>query len=102
MSPAEKIPFIINLVCNYFDLPKEYILNFKISKAKAAIPRRIIIYMVRNETKYSFEFIAEKVGCTQSSVQYAVNYINDNLKKDQLLALRYKTIIEQFNKQTQK
>jgi len=76
--------FIIKAVAKYFETPTEEILG-KSKTAHIAEARRIAMYMVRDMTNESFPKMGKIFGKDHTTVKYAVDKLEEQLKTDSVL-----------------
>ena len=76
--------FIIKAVAKYFEISDTDILG-KDRSSKIAEPRKIAMYMVRDMTNESFPKMGKIFGKDHTTVKYAVDSLEEQLKTDSVL-----------------
>lgn len=76
--------FIIKAVAKYFEIDASDILG-KDRSSKVSEPRKIAMYMVRDMTHESFPKIGKVFGKDHTTVKYAVDTLEEQLKTDNAL-----------------
>ena len=76
--------FIIKAVAKYFEIDASDILG-KDRSSKVSEPRKIAMYMVRHMTHESFPKMGKVFGKDHTTIKYAVDSLEEQLKTDQAL-----------------
>lgn len=89
VNPPKKninIKQIIQIVSSFYDVNEKQ-LFLKTRKQEVVKPRQIIMYLLREELKFSYPQIGTKIGGRDhTTVMHACEKIEDNIKKDNILA----------------
>ncbi len=81
--PIQKV---IKKISSFYDLSEENILSHS-RKKEFVKPRQIVMYILRNELKYSYSNIAEKLGNRDhTTVIHACKKIEEEIKKNSVFA----------------
>ncbi len=88
--------YIINIVCNYFDIKEKDIFSTKRSKA-IAYPRQIAMYIIRNITELSLPKIGDVFGRDHSTVIHAYDKISKEIDNNDKTKYIVDDIIEKIN-----
>lgn len=90
------IPYIQEVVCDYFGLKKEELLS-KSRKREIALPRQLAMYFSKEMTNATFSRIGEEMGGKDhSTVMYAVETIKDVSKIDKEIKKYVKELTERI------
>ncbi|MDR2206248.1 MAG: chromosomal replication initiator protein DnaA [Flavobacteriaceae bacterium] len=90
------IPYIQEVICEYFGIKKEDLLS-KTRKREIALPRQLAMYFSKEYTKSTFSKIGEEMGGKDhSTVMYACETIKDVSKVDKELKKYVKELTEKI------
>ena len=90
------IPYIQEVVCEYFGIKREQLLS-KTRKREIALPRQLAMYFAKEYTNATFTKIGEEMGGKDhSTVMYACETIRDVSKIDKELKKYLKEIKEKI------
>lgn len=90
------IPYIQEVVCDYFNLSREMLLS-KSRKREIALPRQLAMYFAKEMTNATFSKIGEEMGGKDhSTVMYAVETIRDTSKIDKEIKKYVKELTERI------
>ena len=90
------IPYIQEVVCEYFGLNREQLLS-KSRKRDIALPRQLAMYFSKELTNATFSKIGEEMGGKDhSTVMYAVETIKDVSKIDKEIKKYVKDLSERI------
>lgn len=90
------IPYIQEVVCDYFNLSREMLLS-KSRKREIALPRQLAMYFAKEMTNATFSKIGEEMGGKDhSTVMYAVETIRDISKIDREIKKYVKELTEKI------
>lgn len=90
------IPYIQEVVCDYFNLSREMLLS-KSRKREIALPRQLAMYFAKEMTNATFSKIGEEMGGKDhSTVMYAVETIRDISKIDKEIKKYVKELTEKI------
>ncbi len=92
------IPYIQEVVCDYFGINREQLLS-KSRKRDIALPRQLAMYFSKEFTKSTFTKIGEEMGGKDhSTVMYACETIKDVSKIDKEIKKYVKELTERIKK----
>ena len=90
------IPYIQEVVCEYFGIQREQLLS-KTRKREIALPRQLAMYFSKELTNATFSKIGEEMGGKDhSTVMYAVETIKDVSKIDKEIKKYVKDLAERI------
>ncbi len=90
------IPYIQEVVCEYFGIQREQLLS-KTRKREIALPRQLAMYFAKEFTNATFTKIGEEMGGKDhSTVMYACDTIKDVSKIDKELKKYVKELTERI------
>lgn len=90
------IPYIQEVVCDYFGIKREQLLS-KTRKREIALPRQLAMYFAKEFTNATFTKIGEEMGGKDhSTVMYACETIKDVSKVDKELKKYVKELTEKI------
>ena len=90
------IPYIQDVVCEYFGIQREQLLS-KTRKREIALPRQLAMYFAKEFTNATFTKIGEEMGGKDhSTVMYACDTIKDVSKIDKELKKYVKELTEKI------
>ena len=90
------IPYIQDIVCEYFGIKKEQLLS-KTRKREIALPRQLAMYFAKELTNATFTRIGEEMGGKDhSTVMYACETIKDVSKVDKQISKYVKELGEKI------
>lgn len=90
------IPYIQEVVCDYFGIQREQLLS-KTRKREIALPRQLAMYFAKEYTNSTFSKIGEEMGGKDhSTVMYACETIKDVSKIDKEIKKYVKELTEKF------
>lgn len=90
------IPYIQDVVCEYFGIKKEQLLS-KTRKREIALPRQLAMYFAKELTNATFTKIGEEMGGKDhSTVMYACETIKDVSKVDKQISKYVKELSEKI------
>lgn len=90
------IPYIQEVVCNYFGIQREQLLS-KTRKRDIALPRQLAMYFSKEYTNATFTKIGEEMGGKDhSTVMYACDTIKDLSKIDKQMKVYIKDLKERI------
>lgn len=90
------IPYIQEVVCEYFGIKREQLLS-KTRKREIALPRQLAMYFAKELTNATFTKIGEEMGGKDhSTVMYACDTIRDISKMDKEIKKYLKEISERI------
>ena len=93
---AINIPYIQEIVCDYFGIQREQLLS-KTRKREIALPRQLAMYFAKEYTNATFTKIGEEMGGKDhSTVMYACDTIRDVSKIDKELKKYIKDLKEKI------
>ena len=92
------IPYIQDVVCEYFGIKREQLLS-KTRKREIALPRQLAMYFSKEYTNATFTKIGEEMGGKDhSTVMYACDTIRDVGKMDKEIKKYLKDLTEKIKK----
>ena len=86
MSPSKKVPVIISAICSEYQLDEKRMISGARKNGRDSYTdyRYMIMYLIRIETDYTFDWIDKYFGykCRGSVTQHAMEYIQYKAFKD--------------------